>query len=267
MSNELITVRYNEQQEPYVMGRDLHEKLEIRTVYMDWFPRMCEYGFAEGTDFISILRESTGGRPSMDHQLTIDMAKQICMLQKTSLGKTYREYFLELEKKWNSPEYIMARAHKISEMTIARLTSQNAVLLEANKAQAKLIAKMEPESKYYQKVLRCQNAIPITIIAKDYGMGPKKMNKLLHELGIQYKATKDTWVLYQQYANKGYTKTDTHYNEYGAFVHTKWTQAGREFIFRKLKDKGILPVYDKTGIDPTGDEDINYVDNFENPPF
>lgn len=261
MSNELILISYDEQQQPYVTGSDLHEKLQIETPYMKWFQRMCEYDFIEGRDFWTFLSKSTGGRPGTDHRLSIDMAKQICMLQRTELGKTYREYFLELEKEWNSPEAVMARALKFSEMTIAKLTSQNTVLLEANKAQARLIAKMEPESKYYQKVLRCQNAIPINIIAKDYGMSAKKMNKLLHEMKIQYKATKDTWVLYQNLADKGYTKTDTYYDDYGsAHVHTKWTQAGREFIYKTLKKDGVIPIYDKTGIDPTGDEDINYVD-------
>ena len=89
--NELIRVTYDREQRPTVMGRDLHEALGIRTAYKDWFPRMCEYGFTEGTDFCSILSESTGGRPGMDHQLTIEMAKEICMIQRTEIGKRCRE--------------------------------------------------------------------------------------------------------------------------------------------------------------------------------
>lgn len=83
--NELIQVTYDREQRPTVMGRDLHEALGIRTAYKDWFPRMCEYGFTEGTDFCSILSESTGGRPGTDHQLTIEMAKEICMIQRTEM--------------------------------------------------------------------------------------------------------------------------------------------------------------------------------------
>ena len=83
--NDLVKVSFDNEQRPTVMGRDLHEVLGIRTNYMDWFPRMCEYGFTEGTDFISILRESTGGRPSMDHQLTIEMAKELCMIQRPDI--------------------------------------------------------------------------------------------------------------------------------------------------------------------------------------
>lgn len=133
--NELaIKVNY-ESDKPTVSGRELHEKLGIRTAYKDWFPRMCEYGFTEGEDFCSFLSGSTGGRPATEHQLTIEMAKQICMIQRTEIGKQYREYFIELEKKWNSPELVMARALKMANRQIERVTAQletvNAKLEEA----------------------------------------------------------------------------------------------------------------------------------------
>lgn len=133
--NELaIKVNY-ESDKPTVSGRELHEKLGIRTAYKDWFPRMCEYGFTEGEDFCSFLSGSTGGRPATEHQLTIEMAKQICMIQRTEIGKQYREYFIELEKKWNSPELVMARALKMANQQIERVTAQletvNAKLEEA----------------------------------------------------------------------------------------------------------------------------------------
>lgn len=85
--NELINIQMNENQEPIVSGRDLHEFLGVKTAYKDWFPRMCEYGFNEGTDFCSFLSESTGGRPAQDHHLKIDMAKEISMIQRTDRGK------------------------------------------------------------------------------------------------------------------------------------------------------------------------------------
>lgn len=114
--NELISVSYNNDR-PTVLGRDLHEKLEIKTAYKDWFPRMCEYGFVEGVDFNPLNFEQVrteGGREVKrtitDHQLTIEMAKQICMIQRNDAGRKCREYFLEIEKKWNSPEAVMARS-------------------------------------------------------------------------------------------------------------------------------------------------------------
>lgn len=118
--NELIAVHYDENR-PTVLGRDLHELLEVKTAYKDWFPRMCEYGFVEGIDFCSFLSESTGGRPAQDHQLTIEMAKELCMLQRTEKGKQARQYFIQLEKDWNSPEKVMARALQIADKKMKHL--------------------------------------------------------------------------------------------------------------------------------------------------
>ena len=85
---------------PTVFGRELHEALEVKDRYTQWFSRMCEYGFVEGEDFFTILGKSTGGRPSTDHALTIDTAKEICMLQRTETGRTIRRYFIETEKQY-----------------------------------------------------------------------------------------------------------------------------------------------------------------------
>lgn len=121
--NELIVVNYDENADrPTVMGRDLHKALEVETRYNDWFKRMCEYGFSENEDFYSILSKThEGGRPSTDHQLTIEMAKEICMIQRTEKGKQCRRYFIEVEKAWNNPEAIMARALKIANNKIGLL--------------------------------------------------------------------------------------------------------------------------------------------------
>ena len=115
--DELIKITY-ENDRPAVSARELHEFLEVKTAYKDWFPRMCEYGFTEGQDFCSFLSESNGGRPAHDASLTIDMAKEICMLQRNEKGKQARQYFLQLEKDWNSPEKVMARALRIAERKI-----------------------------------------------------------------------------------------------------------------------------------------------------
>ena len=106
-----------------VSARALHEFLKVGTAFKDWFPRMCEYGFTEGTDFCSFLSESTGGRPAQDAQLTIDMAKELCMIQRSDQGKRARQYFLQLEKDWNSPEKTMARALQFANDTITHLTA------------------------------------------------------------------------------------------------------------------------------------------------
>lgn len=121
--NEIIKVNY-ENDRPTVLARDLHDFLEVKTAFKDWFPRMCEYGFSEGTDFCSFLSESSGGRPAQDAQLTIEMAKEICMLQRNERGKHARQYFIQLEKDWNSPEKVMARALQIADKKIKRLETQ-----------------------------------------------------------------------------------------------------------------------------------------------
>lgn len=121
--NNLIPVNYDGEKQT-VSGRELHEFLEVGTHFKDWFPRMCEYGFSENIDFCSILSESTGGRPGTDYQITVEMAKEISMLQRTEKGKQARQYFIQLEKAWNSPEQIMARAIQIANKQINSLTLQ-----------------------------------------------------------------------------------------------------------------------------------------------
>ena len=81
--NELIKIETNENGDARVSGRELHAFLEVKTPYIKWFPRMVEYAFTEGEDFWTNLSESTGGRPATDHMMTIDMAKEICMVQRT----------------------------------------------------------------------------------------------------------------------------------------------------------------------------------------
>ena len=98
MNNELIKITKDDNGNSVVSGRDLHDFLEVGTPYDKWFPRMCEYGFSEEIDFSTFLSESTGGRPRTDHALTLDMAKEISMIQRTEKGKQARQYFIDVEK-------------------------------------------------------------------------------------------------------------------------------------------------------------------------
>ena len=118
--NGLIKIDYSNDR-PAVSARELHGFLEVGTEYSHWFKRMCEYGFTEGQDFSPFLTESTGGRPAQDAAVTIDMAKEICMLQRNEKGKIARQYFLQLEKDWNSPEKVMARALRIADKRLKML--------------------------------------------------------------------------------------------------------------------------------------------------
>lgn len=107
--NELIKVNY-ENDRPLVSARELHEFLEVRSRYNDWFNGMKKYGFVENTDYITLTKNLVSGGKENDHQLTIEAAKEICMLQRNDKGKQARQYFITLEKKWNSPEMVMKRA-------------------------------------------------------------------------------------------------------------------------------------------------------------
>lgn len=128
--NELIKVTY-ENDRPAVSARDLHEFLEVETDFRHWFPRMCEYGFSEGQDFNAVKNDRVQMEGSRmvtrtvdDAILSIDMAKELCMLQRNEKGKIARQYFIKLEKDWNSPEKVMARALQIAEKKIKNLEAK-----------------------------------------------------------------------------------------------------------------------------------------------
>ena len=246
--DELIRINYDSER-PTVNGRDLHDALQVKTAYKDWFPRMCEYGFSEGTDFCSFLSESSGGRPAVNHKLTIDMAKQLCMIQRTDIGRKFRQYFIQVEEAWNSPEAVMARALQFVNQQLALLRHQNMELTDTIAVQNQQILEMKPKVSYYDVVLNCKDLISTSAIAKDYGKSAIWMNRYLHEKGVQFKQG-DIWLLYQKYAQKGYTNTKTHSypgtdGETHTKVHTYWTQKGRLFIYQLMKSDGMMPLIEQ----------------------
>ena len=122
--NNLINVTLNENQEPVVSGRQLHQVLGVKTPYSMWFDRMVEYGFTENQDFLLnnfVKQTGRGGHNKIDHVLKLDIAKEIAMIQRTDKGKEVRQYFIQVEKDFNSPEKIMARALKIADRKIITL--------------------------------------------------------------------------------------------------------------------------------------------------
>lgn len=160
--DNLISVNYDADQ-PCVSARDLHQQLNIRTQYTKWFERMKEYGFTENEDFkaISHKRLTAQGNETtyIDHEISIDMAKQICMIQRSPEGKQIRQYFLDLEKAWNTPEQIFARALKMADKTIDQLKSENATLIEDNE-------RMKPKEIFADAVTASKDSILIGDLAK-----------------------------------------------------------------------------------------------------
>jgi phage anti-repressor protein len=169
--NELIAINYKDEK-PTVSGRELHAALGVDTEYRHWFPRMCEYGFKEGKDFNPVIFdrvEIEGGREvsrSMtDHAVTLPMAKELCMLQRSEKGKQFREYFIACEEAWNSPDKIMERAMQIAhrraveaERRIMKLADENETLEIAlnTSIQFYTVAKYNNEFKMGWNMRKCQ---------------------------------------------------------------------------------------------------------------
>ena len=253
--NEIIKVNYEDNNHPTVMGRELHEALEVKTDYPHWFSRMVEYGFKENEDYSTVVknvRRQDGTlmpQTTADHQLSLDMAKELCMLQRTEKGKAFRQYFIEVEKAWNSPEMVMTRALQIAQRKLEDVKAINLQLETTVKVQEQQIAELKPKASYYDIVLNCKDLVSTSVIAKDYGKSAVWLNGYLHSKGVQYKQGK-IWLLYQDYASQGYTgtKTCTLTGTDGLIhtkVHTYWTQKGRLFIYDLLKHDGIYPLIEQ----------------------
>lgn len=123
--NELITINTNENQEPVISLRELHHKLGITERYSNWTDRMFKYGFEENLDYVGCKVFNAQARQEIqDHAIKLDMAKEICMLQRNEKGKIFRQYFIQVEKDFNSPEKIMARALLLADKKIHSLELQ-----------------------------------------------------------------------------------------------------------------------------------------------
>lgn len=143
----------------------------------------------------------------------------------------------------------------IAALTELKVERAKAKALEQTVAvQHQQITEMKPKASYYDVVLNCKDLVAISVIAKDYGWSANRMNKYLHKKGVQYKQGGKIWLLYQKYAEMGYTSTKTHSYPAGdgdmhSKTHTYWTQKGRLFIYDLLKADGILPTMEREGVD------------------
>lgn len=250
--NELLRVNYDSDRIT-LSARELHEFLEIKTKYATWFERMAEYGFTENIDYRvrypKMGSENRGGQNKVDHEITLDMAKEIAMLQRSEKGKQCRQYFLELERKWNSPEAVMNRALEYSRKQVQALLKTNEKLELENKMKDQQLNELKPKADYYDQILQSKSLVLISQIAKDYGLGAPTMNKKLHELGVQYKQG-GQWLLYSKYQNKGYTHSRTinitrSDGRSDVRMQTEWTQKGRLFLYELLRKNGILPIIEQ----------------------
>lgn len=227
---DLIPINYDSER-PTVLARDLHDFLEVGTAFKDWFPRMCEYGFTEGQDFCSFLSESTGGRRAQDAQLTIDMAKEICMIQRNERGKQARQYFLAVERQWNSPDAIMQRALTIANDRVKRLMSDNAQLTVD-------LEIARPKAEYFDELVERNTLTGMFETAKQLEVPPKKFTSWLLDRKYVYRDKKGKIMPYQKHVESGLFELRECLNDKTGWsgTQTMITPKGRE-TFRLLFPK------------------------------
>lgn len=245
--NELIKTFKQKDGSVAVDGRDLHDFLEVETPYRIWIQRMIEYGFTENVDFIGFEQKSTkpiksftgkkvkpqGGRPQVNHALTLDMAKELSMIQRTDRGKQARQYFIAMEKQAKAqPQLPLPKDYPSALRALANSVEEN--------------QKLKPAADYTQKMLANPGLETTSMIAKNYGMSTAKFNQLLHKMGIQYRQGK-TWLLYAKYQGFGYTHIEP-FSYFDQKTGTKkvantmkWTQRGQKFIYDFLASKDVYP--------------------------
>ena len=237
-------------------ARELHTFLDVSTRYNDWInKRIRDYGFLENKDFLIVTEKKvtmtdTGEKVSLlkDHYITLDMAKELSMVERNDKGREARRYFIECEKQLKA---LRTPANYIEALEALIVSEKEKQFLEKTiQFQDEVIKKQEPKVTYHDIVLSCTDLLTVTQIAKDFGISARKLNEILHEDGVQYKDSTGLWMLYSEYLSNNYAQTFTHTcqdndGEYHAKLHLKWTQKGRLFIYDLLKAKGILPISER----------------------
>lgn len=172
VSGELIPLTENDGVSA-VMGRDLHQFLEVGRDYTNWFKQMIGYGFVEGQDFTPDLAKSFGGRPRQDHIVSLDMAKEISMIQRTDKGKQARQYFIECERK---AKRTPAELTRLELLQIAMESEKERLALEAK------VTELEPKADHYNRFMDAEGTYTWDEVARIIGVG---RNKMLESLRIQ----------------------------------------------------------------------------------
>lgn len=197
---ELIPINYDGEQ-PTVSARELHKGLEIKSKYADWFKNMSAYGFTENIDYFTVSKNLENGGRTIEHEISVDMAKQICMIQRSEKGKQYRQYFLDLEKAWNTPEQVFARALKMADQTIAKLKDTNKSLTEKIEAD-------RPKTIFADAVSASHTSILIGDLAKlicqnGYQIGQKRLFQWMRDNGYLMVSGSSRNMPKQKYVEQG----------------------------------------------------------------
>lgn len=231
--NEIIKVNFETQT---VSARDLYDEVNKgKERFSKWFARQLQFGFVENEDYTSVLKSTVvnngASRDLQDYHLSIDMAKQICMVQKTEKARQIRQQLIDLEKAWNSPEQIMARALKMADKTIKSLEQK--------------IEEQKPLVDFARHVTESSDTVDVGEFAKvvkkeNIKIGRNRLFEWLRDKG--YLMSNNT--PYQKYIESGYFKVVevTKNTAYGTNVYTKTliTGKGQVYFVEKLrKEFGI----------------------------
>lgn len=234
-TNNGIKINY-EREEPTVSARELHRELEVKYRFSKWV-EINFSEFAENTDYfgayIDVQGNQYGGTQAIqDYDVSIDMAKHLCLMSKTSKGKQCRQYLIDLEKAWNTPEQVMARALRMADQAIEKLKGEKLLLIED-------IERMKPKEEFFDAVAGSKDAIEIGKVAKvlDYsGIGRNKLFEILRKKKILMRDNTP----YQKYIDNGCfriieQKYTTKSGETRINIKTLVYQKGVDFIRKVLE--------------------------------
>lgn len=237
--NDLIPIQDNDGAQA-VLGRDLHAFLEVQSNYREWFPRMVAYGFEEGKDYASKNRrvqDSLGReREATDHIITLDMAKEISMIQRTDKGKQARQYFIECERQAKQPKIDGNTITRLELIQIAMNAEQERLALEAKNKE------LEPKAEAYESFIEADGKYSVGAVAKMLGLGQNKLFRELRNAGVFIAKGGMKNTPYQQYMRHFEVKayTITHNSGAESVRHTTYVQpSGIDFIRKKL---GLLTI-------------------------
>lgn len=222
-----------------VMGRDLHKFLGVSERYTQWFARMEEYGFTAGQDFIRETGKSTGGRPSVNHIISLDMAKEISMIQRTDKGKQARQYFIECERRAKQPTINGAELTRMELIQIAMNAETERLQLEAKNKE------LEPKADAYDEFIDATGKYNIGTVAKMFGKGQNWLFRELRNAGVLISKGAMRNTPYQQYMHHFEVKAHSFERSNGTqgVSYTTYVQpSGIHFIQRKLNLSSIDPM-------------------------
>ena len=236
--NELIPIQSQEDGRQAVLGRHLHEFLGIGRDYTNWFKDMITYGFIAGQDFtpISAKTSAAGGRPRQDHILTLDMSKEISMIQRTERGKQARQYFLECERQAKQQvsgdvKDAIGAMTRMEWIQIAMNAEEERLALEAKNQE------LTPKADAYDSFIEADGKYNVGAVAKMLGMGQNTLFRELRNRGVLISKGHMRNTPYQQFMRHFEVKARTivHNNGAESVKHTTYVQpSGIDFIRKKL---------------------------------